>query len=74
MLHTQPLIKFGATFIFFFFFFAFKRAKVSYRAVLLEQRPGDELHQRQQLEQSFLLQAQQTQDFTELLAWHSAAL
>lgn len=46
----------------------------SHRAVLFEQRPGDELHQREQVDQPFLLQAQQAQHFTQLFTLHAATL
>lgn len=41
---------------------------VTYHIVLLEQRPGDELKERQQVAQTFLLQPEQTQHLTQLLA------
>lgn len=46
----------------------------SHQVVLFEQRPGDELEQRQHVDQPLLLQAQQTQHFAELLALHATVL
>lgn len=46
----------------------------THRALLPQQRPGDELQQRQHPDQTFLLQAQQPQSFTQLVARHAAVL
>lgn len=48
--------------------------RASHQVILFEQRPGDELEQRQHVDQPLLLQAQQTQHFAELLALHAAVL
>lgn len=47
---------------------------VSHQAVFFEQRPGDELQQGQQVDQTFLLQAQQTQHSTQLFTLHTTTL
>lgn len=47
---------------------------VSHRAVFFEQGPSDELQQRQEVDQPFLLQAQQTQHLTQLVALHTTNL
>lgn len=43
-------------------------------AVFLKKRPGDELQQRHQVDEAFLLQAQQTQQSPQLVALHATRL
>ena len=61
-------------FIYLFIWIWIYLNQASHRIVFFEQRPGDELEQRQHVDQPLLLQAQQTQHFAELLALHAAVL